>query len=131
MPLVIPDTFPAEILNRFRGPVIDARPAYPEVLHLYVRDTGGGEWCFVTQEAEWSPSDPEMFKGKEVVSADVDDCSGRLTIGFSDASLLTVAPDHCGAHDDIEAWELFTPERTILTYGPRKRWQLGRADNLA
>ncbi|HEY2052654.1 MAG TPA: DUF6188 family protein [Solirubrobacterales bacterium] len=131
MPLVIPDTFPVEILNRFRGPIVDARPAYPEVLHLYLRDADDGEWCFVTQEADWTPSDPEVFQGKTVVSADVDDRSGQLTIGFSDASALTVIPDHLGAHDDIEAWELFTPEQTILTYGPRGRWQLGRADNLA
>jgi hypothetical protein len=128
--IVIPDTFPTELLSRFRGPIVDARPAYPEVLHLKVRDAEGGEWWFATQEAEWSPTDPDLLLHKTIVSANFDDASGILTIGFSDASVFTVSPAHEGAFDDLEAWELFTPERTILTYGPRGRWLLGRADNL-
>jgi hypothetical protein len=94
-----------------------------------LRDANEEEWWFATQEAKWSPSDPGFFTGKIVIAADVDDQSGRLTVRFSDDSVFTVLPDHEGAHDDLEAWELFTPERTILTYGPRGRWLLGRSDN--
>jgi hypothetical protein len=130
MAIVTPDTFPTEILCRFRGRIIDARPAYPEVLQLKVNDADGGEWWFATQEAEWLPTDPDVLLGKTIDSADLDDRSGILTVGFSDGSTFTVTPDHEGAHDDLEAWELFTPERTILSYGPRGRWLLGRADNL-
>lgn len=129
MAVVTPDTFPVEILSRFRGQIIDARPAYPEVLHLKVRDANGGEWWLATQEAKWSPGDPDFFVGKIVTDADLDDQSGQLTVKFSDGSVFAVLPDHEGAHDDLEAWELFTPERTILTYGPRGRWLLGRFDN--
>jgi len=129
MAIVTPETFPTEILGRFRGAIIDARPAYPEVLHLKVKDAEGGEWWFATQEAKWSPSDPGFFIGKTVTDASLDDRSGQLTIRFSDGTEFTVNPDHEGASDDLEAWELFTPERTILTYGPRGRWLLGRFDN--
>jgi hypothetical protein len=129
-PTVIPDTFPTELLSRFRGLIVDARPAYPEVLHLKVKDAEGGEWWFTTQEAQWSPADPEALLHKTIISADVDGDSGELTVGFSDGSAFRVTPDHEGAFDDLEAWELFTPERTILSFGPRGRWLLGRADNL-
>jgi Family of unknown function (DUF6188) len=129
-PSVIPDTFPTDLLSRFRGSIIEANPAYPEVLQLKVRDAQSGEWWFITQEARWSPTDPDVFLDKTVVSADFDKSSGTLTIGFSDGSNFTVTPDHEGAGDDLEAWELFTPERTVLTYGPRGRWLLGRSDNL-
>jgi hypothetical protein len=129
MTVVTPATFPIEILSRFRGQVIDARPAYPEVLHLKVKDEDGGEWWFGTQEARWSPGDPTFFEGKVVSAADLDSKSGRLTVRFSDDSVFTVTPDHEGFNDDLEAWELFTPEQTILTFGPRGRWLLGRSDN--
>jgi hypothetical protein len=123
---VIPDTSPAELLARFRGPVTDSRPTYPERLHLEVKDSDGGEWLFATWESVWSPSDPAALLGRTVASADFDS-SGKLTIGFSDGTCFEVAPDHEGSHDDIEAWELFTPEGLVLIYGPRKRWQLCRA----
>jgi hypothetical protein len=129
MAVVTPDTFPIEILDRFRGRIIEARPAYPEVLHFTVRDESDGEWWFATQEAKWSPSDPGFLAGKVVVAVSLDDRSGRLTVEFRDGTVFTVDPDHEGAHDDLEAWQLFTPERTVLTYGPRGRWLLGRSDN--
>jgi Family of unknown function (DUF6188) len=131
MAVVIPYTFPTDLLGRFRGRVFQARPAYPEVLHFKVRDAAGGEWWFGTQEAEWSPTDPDGLLDKTVVGADLDESSGTLTIGFSDGSEFTVLPDHEGADDDLEAWELFTPEGLVLTYGPRGRWQLGRTDDKA
>jgi hypothetical protein len=128
MTVVTPDTLPLDILRRFRGKIFEAVPAYPEVLHLKVKDTGGGEWWFGTHEAEWSPSDPDALLGKTVIGAEFETGSGRLTIGFSDDSTFTVTSKHEGSPDDLEAWELFTPEGLVLAFGPNGQWQLGRGD---
>jgi hypothetical protein len=125
---VISDTSPADLLARFRGPVTDARHTYPERLHFEVRDAQGGEWLIATWESAWSPPDPASLHGKTVTSADQDP-SGRLAIGFSDGSCFEVIPDHEGTDDDIQAWELFTPEGLVLHYGPAGRWRLARASD--
>jgi hypothetical protein len=128
MAVLIPDTSPADLLDRFRGPISSPRLAYPDVLHFDVEDVEGGEWWFSTQEAEWSPSDPAALRGGTIVSADLDKASGRLTIGLSGGSTLRVLPDHEGKDDDIEAWQLFTPDGLVLNYGPGERWELKAAD---
>jgi hypothetical protein len=38
-----------------------------------------------------------------------------------------VIPDHEEAADDIEAWQLFTPDGLVLNYGPRGDRRLKRA----
>jgi hypothetical protein len=52
-----------------------------------------------------------------------------LTVSFSDESFFTLTPIPDESDDAIENWEIFTPERLILAYGPRGRWLLGRADD--
>jgi hypothetical protein len=92
-----------------------------------VTDAEGGLWRFATWEADYSPTDPEGLAGKTVVSADLDEPGGKLTIGFSDGTTFTVTPIPDEEDDAIENWELFTPEGLVLSYGPRGRWQLGKA----
>lgn len=52
------DASPANVLRSMRGSIVDARIAYPDVLHVEVRDSRGDLWRLATQDAEWSPSDP-------------------------------------------------------------------------
>jgi hypothetical protein len=132
MATVIPDISPGELLKRFRGHIFSARPGYPDVLLLKLRDAGGDEWWFSTFYAEFSPSDPSWFMGKTVVAADVDP-SGTLKVGFSDGSDLEVRPaplDPDEPGDDLETWHLITPEDLALNYGPRGIWRLKRADEV-
>jgi hypothetical protein len=127
MSIVIPETSPADLLARVRGPVKDARLTYPERVHFEVTDVHGGLWFLATWEAEYSPADPEELNGKTVVSADLDDRSRVLTIGFSDGTSFTVTPIPDDDDGAIENWELFTPDDLLLTYGPWGRWHLGKA----
>jgi hypothetical protein len=129
MPVVIPDISPADLLARFRGPVLDARPTYPERVHLEVKDVHGGKWSLATWDADYSPSDPEVLLGKTVVSADLEGRSGNLTIGFSDGSTFRVISDLYEPGDDVENWDLFTPEGLVLVYGPGDRWKLARGSD--
>ena|ERR1700743_1601796 len=131
MAVVIPDTSPADLLSQFRGPITESQPGYPEVLHLGVRGAKGGAWELSTFDADFSPSDPEVFLGKTVVSADLDP-SNTLTIGFSDGSDLKVVPrtlESGEADDDLENWWLSTPDGLALDFGPEGRWRLGKASD--
>jgi hypothetical protein len=132
MAVVNSDTSPAEFLQRFRGRVVVSRPAYPEVLQLHIRDVDGGLWRFATFEANYFPTEPELFLGKTVVTTELDPASAKLTIGFSDhTSLLVVpfalAPDEIDV--DYESWQLFTPSGLVLDYGPGEHWLLGSASD--
>jgi hypothetical protein len=129
MAVVIPDISPADLLARFRGPVLDSRPTYPERVHLEVRDAHGGKWCLATWWADYSPADPAALLGKTVTNADLKGPSGDLTIGFSDGSAFKVISVPREPGDDIETWELFTPEGLVLAYGPEDQWQLCRASD--
>jgi hypothetical protein len=134
MAVVIPDISPPEFLMRFRGRVIVSRPAYPEVLHLHVRDADGGIWRFATFEADYIPAEPEAFLGKMVDSVDLDASSAGLTIGFSDGTSLAVVPFSLTPDeidDSYESWQLFTPDGLVLDYGPGEHWVLGRASDPA
>jgi hypothetical protein len=128
MAIVTSDTSPAKLLGRFRGPVTKSCLTYPERVRLEVTDTDGGLWRLGTWDADYSPSDPDVLSGKTVVRASLDERSGVLTVGFSDDTVFTATPIPV-EDDDVENWELFTPERLVLTYGPRGRWQLGSADD--
>src|SRR4029077_9746167 len=52
------DTSPTTILQSLRGRILDARIAYPEVLHVELTDEDGGLWRFATQDSTFEPSDP-------------------------------------------------------------------------
>lgn len=127
---VTPDASAAALLNRFRGPVIDARLTYPERAAMDVEDATGGKWHLTTWWAEYSPTDPATLGGKTVVSADLGPPPGKLTVGFSDGTAFTVTPVPDEADDAIENWELFTPEGLVLIFGPRERWQVIEAGSV-
>jgi len=56
-----------------RGSIIAARIAYPDVLHVEVRDSQGALWRLATQGAEWSPSDPAQLVGRSIEEASIDE----------------------------------------------------------
>jgi hypothetical protein len=128
MAVVIPDITPEDLLGSFRGSIAEARPAYPETIQLRLIDSQGGEWWFVTWNADYSPTDPAELAGKEVVDAHLDRESGLLTIVFADDSrfLVTPRPQEMEGPDDPEYWQLFTPGELILNWGPCRRLWLKR-----
>jgi len=114
-----------------RGPVVDARIAYPDVLHVEVRDSSGGVWRLATQDAEWSPSDPAQLVGRSIEDADIDEATGELRCKLSDGSVLDVKPAAAEANDDSPYWELISPTGVVLEFGPGVRWQISGADSPA
>jgi hypothetical protein len=128
MSIAIPDISPTELLDRFRGRVSDARPGYPEVIHLYLIDPEGAEWGFSTWDADYSPSDPAALVGKTVVSMDLVGPLGNVTIGFSDGTDFRVTMEPQTAETDPMNWTLHTPEGFILVWGPGDSWRLKRGD---
>jgi hypothetical protein len=110
-----------------RGAIVDARIAFPEVLHLEIRDTRGELWRFATQDAEWSPADPAQLVGRSVQDADIDEETGELRCALSDGSMLDVKPTAAEAKDDPPNWELISPGGISLEFGPGVRWQISGA----
>lgn len=125
------DASPTTVLRSMRGPIVDARIAYPDVLHVEVRDSSGGIWRLATQDAEWSPSDPAQLVGRSIESADIDEESGELCCKLSDGSVLDIKPVAAEANDDPPYWELISPAGVVLEFGPGVRWQINGADALA
>lgn len=111
-----------------RGSVIDARVAYPGVLHVEVRDPHGELWRLATQDAEWSPADPSQLVGRSINDANIDEQSGELRCMLSDGSLLDIKPSAAEADDDPPYWELISPAGVVLEFGPGVRWQISGAD---
>jgi hypothetical protein len=111
-----------------RGPIVDARIAHPDVLHVEVRDSSGGIWRLATQDAEWSPSDPARLVGRSIEDADIDEESGELRCKLSDGSVLDIKPAAAEANDDPPYWELISPAGVVLEFGPGVRWQISGAD---
>jgi hypothetical protein len=111
-----------------RGPIVDARIAYPDVLHVEVRDSRGGIWRLATQDAEWSPSDPAQLIGRSIDAADIDEESGELRCKLSDGSVLDIKPAAAETEDDPPYWELISPAGVVLEFGPGVRWQISGAD---
>lgn len=128
MATVILDASPLNVLRQLRGEIIDARVAYPEVLHVELRDTHGDVWRLATQDAEWSPSDPTRLIGRSIQSTDLDDETGKLRCGLSDGSALDIKPAPAEAADDPPNWELIGPTGIVLEFGPGVRWQISSAD---
>lgn len=125
------DASPLNVLRSMRGSIVDARIAYPEVLHVEIKDSAGELWHLATQDAEWSPSDPRALVGRSINDADIDAETGELRCKLSDGSLLNVKPAAREAEDDPPNWELITPGGVVLEFGPGVRWQIGSADSRA
>jgi len=122
------DASPVNVLRSMRGSITDARIAYPDVLHVEVRDPAGELWRLATQDAEWSPSDPQALVGNSIENAEIDEETGELRCKLSDGSLLDVKPAVHEADDDPPNWELITPGGVVLEFGPGVRWQISSAD---
>jgi hypothetical protein len=127
---VIPDISPTELLARVRGRIFTANHAYPETIQFKLRDSKGGEWWLATQWADYSPSDPADILGKVVDDARLDEQTGNLTFTFSDGSeFKVISRPQEEPGDDLEHWDLFTPEGLVLVWGPDAGWQLKRASD--
>jgi hypothetical protein len=122
------DASPVNVLRSMRGSIVDARVAYPDVLHVEIRDSRGELWRLATQDAEWSPSDPAELVGKSIDDADIDEETGELNCKLSDGSMLNVKPVVREADDDPPSWELISPGGIVLEFGPGVRWQISGAD---
>lgn len=122
------DASPINVLHSLRGSIVDARIAYPEVLHVEVRDARGDVWRLATQDAQWSPADPAQLLGRSIEDADIDEETGELRCGLSDGTVLSVKPAAVEAEDDPPNWELFSPAGIVLEFGPGVRWQISGAD---
>ena len=131
MPVAIAlDSSPANVLPEFRGSIVVAQIAFPDVLHVEVRDEKGDLWKLATQDARWSPADPDALMGKSIVRADVELASGDLRCDLSDGSMLVIASDPPSARDDPPSWELIAPTGVVLEFGPGMRWQIASADGI-
>jgi hypothetical protein len=122
------DASPTTVLRSMRGPIIDARIAYPDVLHVEVRDSSGGIWRLATQDADWSPSEPAKLVGRSIDDADIDEESGELRCRLSDGSMLDIKPAAAETKDDPPYWELISPTGVVLEFGPGVRWQISGSD---
>jgi hypothetical protein len=123
------DASPVNVLRSMRGSIVDAKKAYPDVLHVEIRDPAGELWRLATQDAEWSPADPPELVGQAIEDAEIDEDSGELRCKLSGGSVLDVRPGSVHeADDDPPNWELITPGGVLLEFGPGVRWQIGGAD---
>lgn len=122
------DASPTNVLRLMRGEIVAARIAYPDVLHVEVRDLHGDLWRLATQDAEWSPSDPAELLGRSIEDAKIEKSSGELRCRLSDGAELDVKPVDREADDDPPNWELISPTGTVLEFGPGVRWQISGAD---
>jgi hypothetical protein len=128
MATVALDASPVNVLRSLRGSITAAQLAYPDVLHLEVRDSAGGIWRFATQDAEFSPSDPGELVGMAVGGAEIDAGTGELRVRLTDGATVAVMPAAREAPDDPPNWELITPDGLALEFGPGMRWQISSAD---
>ena len=122
------DASPLNVLRGMRGEIVDARIAYPETLHVEIKDSKGDSWRLATQDAEWFPTDPRELVGRSVSDVDIDGATGELRCKLSDGFFLDVRSAARDAEDDPPNWELITPDGLVLEFGPGVRWQIGSAD---
>jgi hypothetical protein len=122
------DASPTTVLGSMRGSIVNAHIAYPDVLHIELRDSHGELWRLATQDAEWSPSDPAQLLGRSIDGADIDEESGELRCTLSDGTVLDIKPMATGADDDPPSWELISPAGIVLEFGPGVRWQISGSD---
>lgn len=86
------DASPVNVLRSLRGSIVDARVAYPDVLHVEVRDAGGDLWRLATQDAEWTPPDPGQLVGRSIDDVAVDGETGECIACSQTARCLTSSP---------------------------------------
>jgi hypothetical protein len=122
------DASPLNVLRSMRGSIIAARIAYPNVLHVEVRDARGDVWRLATQDAEWSPHDPAELLGRFVEDAHIEEGTGKLLCRLSGGALLDIKPGAARAENDPPNWELISPAGIVLEFGPGLRWQISAAD---
>lgn len=122
------DASPISVLCSMRGPIVEARVGYPEVLHVTIRDSKGELWRLATQDADWSPADPDSLIGRSVEDAEIDSETCELRCRLSGGSSLVVRPTTGAERDDPPSWELIAPTGMALEFGPGLRWQIGGAD---
>jgi hypothetical protein len=106
------------------GSIVDAHLAYPDVLHVEIKDLAGKLWRLATQDAEWSPADPNELVGRSIEDAS----TGELRCKLSGGILLDVRPAAHKSDEDPPNWELITPAGVVLEFGPGVRWQISGAD---
>jgi hypothetical protein len=132
MPVAIAlDSSPANVLPQFRGSIVAAQLAFPDVLHVEVRDQKGDLWKLATQDADWSPSDPRALAGRSILHSGVDAASSDLRCELSDGSVLVVSADPASGRGDPPSWELIAPTGVVLEFGPGMRWQITSADGVS
>jgi hypothetical protein len=122
------DASPMSFIRSLRGAIVGARVAYPDVLHIEVRDLEGDIWRLATQDASWSPSDPTHLIGLTIKDAQIDERSRKLRCRLSDGSTLDVEPSETVSADDPPNWELISPGGIVLEFGPGMSWQFSDAD---
>ena len=115
---------PESVLRSMRGSIVDARIAYPQVLHVEIRDSRGELWKLATQNAEWSPADPRELVGHSIENAAIVDGTGELRCDLSGGLSLDVKPTALATSGDPPNWELITPDGLVLEFGPGMRWQI-------
>lgn len=115
-------------IRSFRGAIVLARIAHPDVLHIEVRDSQGAVWRLATQDASFSPSDPTRLMERRIDDAHIDEASGELRCRLSDGSMLSLQPSPASALDDPPTWELISPSGIVLEFGPGVRWQFSSVD---
>lgn len=115
---------PLNVLRAMRGEVVDARPAYPEVLQVDIRDSRGRLWLFATKYADWTPADPGDLIGRTVEDVRIDQQTGALSCPLSDGTSFEVIPGPFEEIDDPGYWELITPDNLFLEFGPGVRWEV-------
>jgi hypothetical protein len=129
MSAVALDNTPIHLLARFRGLVVGTRLPHSRRTYFEVIDATTGRWRLRTWRASCSSTDDGNHLGKTILSVEIDDQSGVLTISFSDGSSCFLSPNPDSQDEGLEYWEIFTPEGLILAYGPSGRWLLGSAED--
>lgn len=125
------DSPPAGLLRGLRGEIVDARIAYPDVLHLEARDDLGGIWRLATQDADWHPEDPARLVGRAIVDTRADRSTGELRCLLSDGLCLVVTPTpEEPSEEPLPTWELIAPNGAFLEMR-RGRWEIRDADSPA
>jgi hypothetical protein len=122
------DASPSSVLRAMRGQIVAAQIAYPNTLHVEVRDSKGNPWRLATQDAEWLPSDPTQLTNRSIEAADIDESSGELRCKLSDGSVLEIKPASVEHDGDPPYWEVISPAGVVLEFGPGVRWQISSAD---